>query len=486
METAAPSDKASIGLMDYLRQPVDASSAILFRVSFGIVMAGWAWNYLSSGRVSRLYIAPQFHFPYSGFEWVKPLGGNGMYLVFIGLLVLALLIASGFFYRLSTILFALGFTYVFLLERTNYQNHYYLVCLLSWILVFLPLNKLVAGDVWRSAVAEQNWIPRWVLWILRFQIAVPYTYGGLAKLTPDWLLGQPMGMYLESKSNWPLIGSWFAAPWTGVLFSYGGLLFDLAIVPLLFWKHTRAIAYLAAVAFHLSNAVLFSIHIFPWFMILATTLFFPPNWVRRILASGREISLQSDAEQTGPREHNKSETYLIYALAAYCAFQLAWPLRSHRFEEETSWTERGHLFSWRMMLRVKEVGVGFAIRNPETGQVKNINHTEFLDSEQSEKFGRDPRNILSFARFLANASPLPSGQRPEVYAFVAASLNGRKPQLMIDPNVDLANMNAAQEKSGSWIMPLEEPLRQPAWNVPQSQWKEHMKIPEIRFMKKKE
>jgi hypothetical protein len=88
METAAPSDKASIGLMDYLRQPVDASSAILFRVSFGIVMAGWAWNYLSSGRVSRLYIAPQFHFPYSGFEWVKPLGGNGMYLVFIGLLVL--------------------------------------------------------------------------------------------------------------------------------------------------------------------------------------------------------------------------------------------------------------------------------------------------------------------------------------------------------------------------------------------------------------
>jgi hypothetical protein len=61
---------------------------------------------------------------------------------------------------------------------------------------------------------------------------------------------------------------------------------------------------------------------------------------------------------------------------------------------------------------------------------------------------------------------------------------GRKPQLMIDPNVDLANMNAAQEKSGSWIMPLEEPLRQPAWNVPQSQWKEHMKIPEIRFMKK--
>jgi hypothetical protein len=136
-----------------------------------------------------------------------------------------------------------------------------------------------------------------------------------------------------------------------------------------------------------------------------------------------------------------------------------------------------------MMLRAKEVGLGFAIRDPETGAVKNVNHAEYLDPEQAEKFGRDPHNILSFARFIAKTSRSESGKTPEVYAFVAASLNGRKPQLMIDPNVNLAGLTSEQVREGKWIMPLVEPLRFPAWNLPPSQWREHMELPEIKFMK---
>lgn len=490
MGKSASNENSIDGLLDFLRQPVDASSVIFFRLCFGIVLAGWAWNYLSTGRVDRLYIQPRFHFPYSGFEWVVPLPGTLMFGVFACLLVLALLIASGLFYRFATLLFALGFTYVFLLERTNYQNHYYLVCLISWILVFLPLNKLVSGDVWRGVVVEQWWVPRWTVWILVFHIAIPYFYGGIAKFTPDWLLGQPMGLYLETKNDWPLVGPWLSAPWAGVLFSYGGLIFDLVIVPLLIWKPTRLWAYVAAVLFHLSNATLFSIHIFPWFMILATTLFFSPDWVRRVLSSGREASLDPSVAGTHSEENRfterpKSELFLIYFLIAYCLFQLLWPLRSHLYREETSWTERGHLFSWRMMLRVKEVGLGFAVRNPKTGEVKNVNHSEYLEAEQAEKFGRDPRNIVSFAKFLAKSIDFGDASKPEVYAFAAASLNGRKPQLMIDPNVDLANLSREQERTGSWIMPLEQPLCWPSFKLPPSQWKELMDIPEIRFLKPK-
>jgi vitamin K-dependent gamma-carboxylase len=471
------------GLMNFLRQPVDASSVILFRVAFGVVLAAWAWNYLSSGRVTRLYIEPKFHFPYGGFEWVQPLPGNWMYAPFVVLLVLALLIATGLFYRLATILFAIGITYVFLLERTNYQNHYYLVCLVAWTLTLLPLNRLVAGDVWRGAVPEQHYVSRWVLLILQFHIAVPYFYGGVAKITPDWLLGQPMGIYLESKSNWPFIGSWLASSWAGVLFSYGGLLFDLAIVPLLIWKRTRMLAFFAAVLFHLSNAILFSIHIFPWFMILATTLFFSPDWVRRLLASGRPKSTKEHSLLTNAPSQNKRETILIYGFACYVVFHLFWPLRCQLYHEETSWTERAHLFSWRMMLRAKEVGLGFAIRDPETGTVTNVNHAQYLDPEQAEKFGRDPHNILSFARFIARTNRSASGKTPEVYAFVAASLNGRKPQLMVDPNVNLAGLTNQEIREGKWIMPLVEPLRFPAWNLPPSQWREHMELPEIKFLK---
>lgn len=471
------------GLMIWLRQPVDASSVILFRIAFGVVLAGWAWNYLSTGRVTRLYIEPKFHFPYGGFEWVQPLPGSWMYAPFVLLLVLALLIAAGLFYRVATILFAVGITYVFLLERTNYQNHYYLVCLVAWTLTLLPLNRLVAGDVWRGVVKEQAFVSRWVLVILQFHIAVPYFYGGVAKITPDWLLGQPMGIYLESKANWPFIGPWLASSWAGVLFSYGGLLFDLAIVPLLIWKRTRMLAFLAAVAFHLSNAVLFSIHIFPWFMILATTLFFSPDWVRRLLASGRRKDEDATSFHSNAPNQSKGESMLIYGFVCYAVFHLFWPLRCQLYQEETSWTERAHLFSWRMMLRAKEVGLGYAIRDPETGAVKNINHAEYLDPEQAEKFGRDPHNILSFARFIARTNRLPSGKTPEVYAFVAASLNGRKPQLMIDPNVNLAGLTTKEVRDGKWIMPLVEPLRFPAWKLPPSQWREHMELPEIKFLK---
>ncbi len=471
------------GLIEYLRRPVDASSIVFFRFSFGFVLASWAWNYLSTGRVRKLYIEPKFHFPYSGFEWVVPLSGTMMYAVFGALLALALLIAAGLFYRVATLLFALGFTYVFLLERTNYQNHYYLVCLISWVMVVLPCNRLVAGDVWRGGVSEQWWVPRWALWGLAFHIAIPYFYGGIAKFTPDWLLGQPMGIYLETKRDFPIVGPLLGASWAGVVFSYGGLIFDLTIVPLLIWKPTRLLAYFAAVAFHLSNAVLFSIHIFPWFMILATTLFFSPDWVRRVLASGRQVASDWSNPSTGSIKERTLETYLIYFFVAYCIFHLVWPLRCQLLREETSWTERGHLFSWRMMLRVKEVGIGFAIRNPGTGEVKNVNHKEYLCDEQAEKFGRDPKNIVSFAEFLSKTNPFGSIGKPEVYVFAAASLNGRKPQLMIDPNIDLANLTEEQKKTGNWIMPLEQPLRWPAFKLPPSQWREYLEIPEIRFMK---
>lgn len=472
-----------VPLLHWWHKPVDASSAVFFRVCFGLVMAGWAWNYLSTGRVTRLYLRPEFHFPYWGFEWVNPLPGDWMYAPFVALALLGLLIAVGCWYHVSTLFFAVLMTYVFLLERTNYQNHYYLICLVSWCLPLLPLNRLVSVDVWQNRVLEQAWVPRWVLGLLQFHVGITYVYGGIAKLTPDWLLGQPMGIYLATKSSWPVVGSWFVTENAGVLFSYGGLFFDLLIIPFLIWKKTRIFAFLGCVAFHLSNAVLFQIHIFPWFMIAATTLFFDPDWVRQMLTSGKALPVKEPiGEEKGLSLWEKAFSGL---LIAYVAFQVVWPLRSRLYAEETSWTERGHLFSWRMMLRTKEVGLGYAIRNPKTGEVSNANHAKYLDEEQAEKFGRDPMNIVALAKFLALQWEKENGMRPEVYAFVAASLNGRKPQMMIDPNLDLASLSNEDVISRKFVMPLKEPLRSPPWDVPVSQWKEHMEIPELTFMKSK-
>jgi hypothetical protein len=64
----------------------------------------------------------------------------------------------------------------------------------------------------------------------------------------------------------------------------------------------------------------------------------------------------------------------------------------------------------------------------------------------------------------------------EIRALSLVSLNGRKPQLLIDPSVDLAA--AARPGLGCpWIMPLIEPLRAEAWNVPLEEWEHHLNLP---------
>ena len=61
----------------------------------------------------------------------------------------------------------------------------------------------------------------------------------------------------------PIVGELFLSEFVVVAFSWGGLFFDLLIVPLLLWKKSRVAAYLSCIAFHLLNSVLFNIHVFP-------------------------------------------------------------------------------------------------------------------------------------------------------------------------------------------------------------------------------
>ena len=44
----------------------------------------------------------------------------------------------------------------------------------------------------------------------------------------------------------PVVGQFFGDEWAVYLVSYGGLIFDLLIVPMLLWRRTRTIAPSAA------------------------------------------------------------------------------------------------------------------------------------------------------------------------------------------------------------------------------------------------
>src|SRR5688572_22319484 len=96
-----------------LWQPVDIASLVFFRIAFGLIMVWEVYRYFAMDRVRRYYIQPEFFFSYFGFDWVKPWPGDGMHLHFVVLGLLGLFIALGLFYRVSAVLFFLGFTYVF-------------------------------------------------------------------------------------------------------------------------------------------------------------------------------------------------------------------------------------------------------------------------------------------------------------------------------------------------------------------------------------
>ena len=189
-------------------EPVDIASLVYFRVAFGVIMLWEVWRYFDHGWIARYWIRPTLHFTYYGFDWVHPWPASGMYLHWVALGALAILITLGLWYRISATLFFLGFTYTFLLEQARYLNHFYLICLISFLMIFIPAHRAASLDArWRPSLRSQT-APAWALWLLRGQIGIVYFYGGVAKLNADWGRAEPFRTWLARRTDFPVIGSW--------------------------------------------------------------------------------------------------------------------------------------------------------------------------------------------------------------------------------------------------------------------------------------
>ncbi len=123
----------------YIQKEVSSSPLSVFRFFFGFLMSVSIIRFWSKGWIKELYIDPSFHFSYYGFEWVKPLG-DFTYLLFFICFISSVFICLGLKYRISIIIFFLSFTYIELMDKTTYLNHYYFVSVLSFLMIFLPAN----------------------------------------------------------------------------------------------------------------------------------------------------------------------------------------------------------------------------------------------------------------------------------------------------------------------------------------------------------
>ncbi len=445
MTEVAPSAPS---IRERLNREVDVASLAVFRILFGTLMTFGLGRFLISGWVEELFVRPSFFFKYKGFEWVEVWGPTGLYVHFSIIIIAAICVALGLFYRFSLVIFLIGFTWIQLMDQTNYLNHYYLVVLVSALLLFLPANAALSIDAHRDPNIARDTVPAWTVYLLRYQVAMVYIFAAVAKVGTDWLFhAQPLSIWLSARSDLPLIGPWLAEPWMAFAMSWGGLLYDGAIVGFLLWRRSRPYAYIAVIAFHMMTWALFDIGMFPFIMAVFTTIFFAPDWPRRFIEF-KSVDREITSRPLGG--------WRLGVVMIWCSFHLIFPLRHLAHSGDVLWNEIGMRYAWKVMVREKMGSITYRVERLSDGREWQVNPGDYLEPRQLSEMSSQPDMIAQLAHHI-RADFVQRG-RGEVAVRVDAlvSLNGRPAHRMIDPQADLTRLSKCLD---AYILP--EPNQPP-------------------------
>jgi vitamin K-dependent gamma-carboxylase len=426
---------------------IDNTGLVLWRVVFGLLIAIEGFGAIATGWVRRTLVAPEFTFNFIGFDFLQPLPGNGMYFYFALMGVFGLCVMLGYKYRFSMAAYALMWTAVYLMQKTSYNNHYYLMMLLCWIMVFLPANRWFSLDVKQNPKLKSPSMPQWVKIALILQVGIVYTYAAVAKLYPDWLDATVAGYFMSGKKSYWLIGDLLQQNWVHWCIAYVGILFDLLIVPLLLWKRTRVMAFWISVFFHLFNSIVFQIGIFPYMSMAFAFFFFSSETLQKWFLRKRKI-IYSAGEVKVP----KYKPVLVGILSAYFLIQIALPVRHWFFKDDVLWTEEAHRLSWRMMLRSKRGLLTVWIEDRSTGERERYGFSSLLSAKQNRNVRTKPDLLWQLAQRIKKIEA-EKGRDVAVYMDVKVKVNKGEFHRLIDLETDLASEKWYHFKHHDWILP---------------------------------
>lgn len=435
--------------------PVSGASLAVVRVALGAVALASAARTLTYGWADSLYARPTHRFTYLGLEWVPRPGPLGVRLLLAGVAVAGLGLIVGRLHRWFAALLLVTFGWIEAIDATTYLNHYWFVTLLAALAVVAPLDG-------RPRVAA-GWV-----WLIRFQVAVVYTFAGLAKLQPDWLVhALPLRLWLPARADLPLVGPLLAQPTTAHVLAVAGAAYDGLVVAGLLWRRTRPVAWIAVVGFHVATWVLFPIGVFPWLMIAVSTVFWEPDWpvrARRWLAT-RFARRRTGAPVTVPtttttapvavpatvRPAPRVRRLALVAAGCWVALQVALPLRHLAYPGDHRWTAEGYRFGWNVLLVERSGSVTFTVVEPATGRTWTADAGRLYTPDQIRVMAGEPDLIQQAARAIRDDEAT-RGRRVEVHVDAWLSLNGRPAHRWIDPAVDLAAAPRSPWAKG-WILP---------------------------------
>ncbi|WP_339684680.1 HTTM domain-containing protein [uncultured Nonlabens sp.] len=426
----------------WLFTQVDNTALVLFRMLFGLLLACEAFGSIALGAVNTLFIEPDFTFTFIGFEFLEPLPGNWMYVLYVLMGIAGLLVMVGYKYRMALLFYAISWAYVYLMQKSSYNNHCYLLMLLNFLMLLFPANRSASLDaLWNPSLRKEH-MSRWIYVFIITFLGIIYAYASVAKFYPDWLDGSfPKYLMSTRGRDFDILQQ----DWVHQAILYFGLFFDLLIVPLLLWKKTRWLAVIASVFFHVFNSVVFQIGIFPYLALSFLLFFFSTEVLHKRFLWKKSYYVA--AEVLVP----KTKKLIVFSGTIFLLAMLLLPLRHWIIEDDVLWTEEGHRLSWRMMLRSRVGSGAFYIVEKDTGKKTAVQLEDYLSLKQQRSVQSKPDFIWQFAQELEEIYA-EEGKEIEVYADLKVSINGRIRKQFTDPTVDLTQEEWSHFKHHKWIL----------------------------------
>lgn len=447
-------------MKNYFQKSTSAAPLAVFRIIFGLLIFGSVVRFWSKGWIYDLYIKPKHFFSFYGFEFVRPLDGY-TYILFAICGLSALLVAFGLFYRMASIALFISFTYIELMDKSTYLNHYYFVSMVCLMMILLPASAYFSLDAYRNKKIASDTIPKWSLDTLKLFVGLVYVFAGLAKVNSDWLLhAEPLRIWLPAKNDIPVIGALFNHVWVAYAFAWAGCIYDLSIPFLLINRSTRMLAFTAVVVFHSLTSVLFPIGMFPYIMIATATIFYSNEFHQAIinqLGAWMKVSEHFMKPHQTYTYSRQSSFILVSVFSLFFIIQLAIPFRHLMYPGELFWTEEGYRFSWRVMLMEKAGYAQFTVRDSSGKQIV-VDNTQFLTPLQEKMMSTQPDMILQYAHILKEHYTNEGFNAPKVYVDSYVALNGRLGKPLIDPNTDLAKQNDSFDHK-TWVLTFNDEIK---------------------------
>jgi len=430
------------------------ASLALFRILVGSVLFCQTLWFISTDFIFNNILQPAILFKFYYFQFLDPFPPTIMKLLMFLMLASTVFIIIGRFFKYASFFYGLSFTYLWLLDKANFNNHYYFISLLILLLFFTNAER--GGTLRKREDLSNGTVPYWQMFILKFQIFIVFFIAGLNKINDSWLLDyQPMKHILETKATTSGY-IWLNSELLFAFFSWSGMLFDISIGFLIWASKTRKYAIIFYILFNFINFWLFydigEIGFSPFLLLACLSIFFDPKEIEKRLPW--LFSTQNKDHQ--PEKINLKEKFIFIVLLSFMTIQLIIPYRHILYNNHVDWTGKGPRFSWRMKIMYKNTEMKFHLIE-EGNQVKReVNVGHFLTQKQYTNLLYYPDLIPQVASYIKKEGIRRGMVNPQVTADFSVGFMGNKQQYLFHPNLDLSQIKQHPFKNSMWILPLKK------------------------------